>query len=359
LKPYPKLEEVFDTLKEKPKILRVEDIEEKSAEWLVDDLIPKGQITSLVGSGGVGKTHMLCYIVSCITNGIPFYTEGTEEKEPQTVLYLSAEDSFSVTLKPRLRKMGADLSKVYTVDITDPTFSELTLTSPTLDDLIKEIKPALMILDPIQSFIDSNVKLSERNGVRRCVQTLIGYGSEYGTTTILVVHTNKRSLAHGRDRMADSADLWDVSRSVLMIGKTTEDNVRYMSHEKCNYGMLQQTVLFSIHKDSIDFVGRSDKRDEDFVYMQGKKREKPTPARDDAKEYILQSIGENRVQIGELKKRAKTNGISEHTFERAVKDLEEENIVKRVQVSRGGQSKGFDWYLMYDIGNMAENSSDD
>lgn len=348
-----KMEDIFEDLAIKPKVLRVEDIEEKNAEWLIDGLIPKDQITSLVASGGAGKTTMLCQMIACLTNGLPFWTEESENKERRTVLYLSAEDSFEVTLRKRLRTMGADLSKVYTVNISDPVFSDLTLSSKALSNLIEEYKPSLLILDPIQSFVESSIKLSERNGVRRCVQSLIGYGTKYGTTTILVVHTNKRSLASGRDRMADSADLWDVSRSVLMIGKTNEDNIRYMSHEKCNYGQLQQTILFSIHNDGLNFEGLSDKRDEDYVYMRGKKKEKPAPAREDAKAYILQSIGEGKVQIGELKKRAKLNGISEHTFDRAVSDLEDENIIKRERVSRG-QSKGFDWYLMFAIADTAE-----
>ena len=82
--------------------------------------------------------------------------------------------------------------------------------------------------------------------------------------------------------------------------------------------------------------------------MRGKKNEKPAPAREDAKNYICQSIAENKVQIGELMRNAKNNGISEHTFKRAVKELEDDGIIKRLQISRG-QSKGVDWYLMYAI----------
>lgn len=348
------LMEVISLLNPKPKVLKVEDIEEKKPEWLIDGIIPKGQITSLVASGGAGKTTMLCQFISCLTNGKPFWTEDSQEKEPKTILYLSAEDSFETTLKARLRNMGADLSKVLTVSISDELFRDITFTSQILEDLIKDHRPDLLIFDPIQSFIDEKIKLSERNGVRRCVQNLIGYGSEYGTTTILVVHTNKRFGASGRDRMSDSSDLWDVSRSVLMIGKTDKDNIRYMSHEKCNYGMLQQTILFEIHSNSIEFIGRTDKRDEDYVYMKGKTRDRPTPARNDAREFILQSVADDRVSIGELKRNAELSGISKHTFDRAVHDLIEEHIIKRISKSLG-KGKGTEWYLMMDITDTPEN----
>lgn len=345
-----KLDDIADDeLRAKPKILCVNDIEEKTAEWLVDGLIPKGQITSLVACGGAGKTTMLCKIVSCLTNGIPFVSEDESSvKEPLSVLYLSAEDTFEHTLRPKLRVMGADMSKIFTVSISDPCFSEMTFSSKTLEGVIKDNRPSLIIFDPIQSFFGEHVRLAERNDVRRCVQTLIGYGTEYGTSTILVVHTNKRMGAFGRDRMADSSDLWDVSRSVLMIGETDEKGIRYMSHEKCNYGQLQQTILFSIHSTGINFEGLSDKRDEDYVYMRGKKKEKSAPALDEAKAYILQSIADGSVHAGELKKGATNNGISDATYKRAISELKVDGIIKYESVSRG-QSKGVDQYVMFAI----------
>lgn len=82
--------------------------------------------------------------------------------------------------------------------------------------------------------------------MRDCMAPLISLGEETGTTFIVVCHTNKRPKASGRDRIADSADLWDVSRSVLMAGYTEDQGVRYLSNEKNNYTTLQETLLFTI-----------------------------------------------------------------------------------------------------------------
>ena len=337
-----------------PVVVCVSDCEEKEPEWLVEGLIPKGQITAIVGSGGVGKTTMLCKLIACLTNGIEFMAEDDSQKyEPKTVMYLSAEDSFEIVLKKKLRKMGADLSKIFTVMISDQFFSQLTFGSEILENVIKTRRPSLIIFDPIQSFFESNVRMAERNDVRRCIQTLIGYGTLYDTTSLLVVHTNKRSLAYGRDRMADSSDLWDASRSVLMFGETDVKPIRYMSHEKCNYGPLQQTVLFSISDQDVIFEGRSDKRDEEYVYLRGKSREKTAPAREEAKAFILQNIAEGPIQVGELKKAAKANGISEHTLDRAKSELKEEGVIKYDKRSRG-QSKGVDWYVMFAIADVTD-----
>ena len=36
---------------------------------------------------------------------------------------------------------------------------------------------------------------------------------------LIIEHANKQSGVWGRKRIADSADIWDISRSVIMAGK--------------------------------------------------------------------------------------------------------------------------------------------
>lgn len=56
-------------------------------------------------------------------------------------------------------------------------------------------------------------------------------GEKYGTTFIIIVHTNKQVGLWGRKRIADSADIWDIARSVLIAGEAN-DGLRYISQEK-------------------------------------------------------------------------------------------------------------------------------
>ena len=66
-------------------------------------------------------------------------------------------------------------------------------------------------------------------------------------TFIIVVHVNKQSGVYGRKRIADSSDIWDASRSVLMLGETQEKGVRYLTQEKSNYGKLEKTALYTLN----------------------------------------------------------------------------------------------------------------
>ena len=236
----------------KPLLVSLSDVEEKEAEWLVWEYMPKGQIGVLAGDGGAGKTTIWCGLAAAVSNGIKVFFEAENPNEnpfvdrgPQKVIFFSSEDSLEYTLKARLRKDGANLNNIYSVSLKDERFSQIKFNSPILKDLIKEVKPALVIFDPIQAFIPPDIQMGQRNAMRNCLNPLIGLGEEYGTTFLIIVHTNKRQGVYGRNRIADSADVWDIARSVLITG-VTKDNVRYISQEKSNYGEPGKTALYTI-----------------------------------------------------------------------------------------------------------------
>lgn len=133
-------------------------------------------------------------------------------------MFFSAEDSLKYTLARRLRKNGANLSRIISLDISDERFQAVKFNSDFLEQLLATYRPELCIFDPIQSFVPADIKMGDRNAMRQCLEPLIGYGDKYGTTFLIIEHTNKQSGVYGRRRIADSADIWDISRSVLIVG---------------------------------------------------------------------------------------------------------------------------------------------
>lgn len=313
-------------------LVSMNDVEEIEIEWLVKEYIPKGQITLLAGDGGSGKTSVVCQIVASVSSGKPcFMLEDTiftnvERQEPQTVLFFSAEDSMQHVLKKRLRLNGAVMENIKSIDPSDDRFERLKFDDPFLGELIKEHRPALVIFDPIQSFIPWKADLSKRNQVRQSLTNLIKYGEKYGCTFLIIVHTNKQSNVWGRKRIADTADLWDAARSVLIAGETGEDNIRYISHEKCNYGPTGETVLFSIENGAVKFNGYSGKKDREYVnalftIQRDIKREA-------AKDFILGYLENGAVKVKDLDAAAKAAGYSGTGIKRAKAELKSEGLVK-------------------------------
>lgn len=316
----------------KPLLISLSDVEEKEVEWLVWEYMPKGQINIFAGDGGSGKTTLWCGLAAAVSNGTKVFFEADNlnenpfvEREPQKVMFFSSEDSLEYTLKARLRKAGANLDNIYSASLRDERFSQIKFNSPILKDLIKEVRPALVIFDPIQAFIPPDIQMGQRNAMRNCLNPLIGLGEEYGTTFLIVVHTNKRQGVYGRNRIADSADVWDIARSVLITG-ATKDNLRYLSHEKSNYGEPGRTALYTIEDGVAVFKECCDKHDADFV----KERDLSAyqaPQRQGAEAFIMDFLKNGKRPTSELDEAAKAAGITSTTLRRAKEQLRDRKIL--------------------------------
>lgn len=341
-------------------LVDIDTAPEEEPEWLVRGYIPKYQITSMVGDGGSGKTTAWCKLVADISSGNRPFLLGQpgglnlKEHDPQKVLFFSAEDSYKYVLRRKLRLNGANLKNIKTMDISDERFKRIKFNDPFLEQLIIAHRPALIVFDPIQAFIPENIKMGERNAMRSCTEPLIGYGEKYMCTFLLIVHTNKMAGVWGRKRMADSSDLWDISRSVLMMGETNEPGIRYISQEKSNNGPLRSTVLFSIEGGVVKYKGMSDKTDKDFITAAAQ-AVKQAPARDEAKEFILDFLKDGEKPVAELDEMAAVMGISKNTLGRAKTELKQENKIK--MWSRGNR-KEKKWFTSLirceDVGEKSE-----
>ena len=147
---------------------------------------------------------------------------------------------------------------------------------------------------------------------------------------MIVAHSNKGKNVWGRKRLADSSDLWDIARSVFLLGRTP-DKHRYISHEKSNYGPLQKTIIFDITPDeTVSFVDYSELTDRDYVLAaswdtQGKS------TRLDAKEFILDTLRQagDKIPVAELDELAEAIGFSVGgALRRAKAELKQENAIK-------------------------------
>lgn len=305
------------------------DFQEEEARWLIPGWLPEGQITLLAGDGGVGKTSIWVNLAASVSAGKPSILDATGgSRAPGSVLIATTEDSISKKLLKKLREAGAMLESIRAMNLAADKGGQLRgfkFGSDMLAQVIRTYRPTLAVFDPVQGFVPPLLNMGSRNAMRDCLAPLINLGEEVGTTFLLICHTNKRKGAYGRDRIADSADLWDISRSVIMAGYTEDQGVRYLSNEKNNYAELQETVLFSIDsRGQIVKEGTSWKRDKDFV--QDAARAASAPQREGCKEFLVQTIEEagGGMPTADLDAKAKQAGYSFTAIKRAKSDLKKE-----------------------------------
>lgn len=256
------LEKPLDT---KPLRIKTADkLDNSPVEWLIPEWIPKRGIVLLSADGGTGKTFVWVSLLASLSKGeSTFLRYDPSIKEERKVLCISGEDPENI-LRSRLERAGAKLENV--LAIAQDTESEaITFDSSFLESVIAEYRPAIVVFDPLQSFIGSNVDMSRRNQMRQALKPLAVISSKYDLPVLIVMHTNKRD-ADGRNKLADSSDIWDIARAVMMCG-FTEDKERYISLEKSSYTdhLAVHTILFSLEGGKVHFTGTTEMKMKDFI----------------------------------------------------------------------------------------------
>lgn len=318
----------------------LDTIEETEKEWLIPGWIPKGCVTLLCSDGGIGKTSIWCSLVADLTAGRPTIFDksgGPDDLFPDNigkhnVMYFSKEDSTKSVLKAKIRKAHGDETRIHCFTLDDSRINKVWYGSEFLEALIKKYKPEICVFDTLQTFLPESVDMAKRKDMRDALDPLNQMGAKYGTSFLLIMHTNKSSLS-GRQRMADSSDIWDLGRSAIMAGRTKDNNIRYLSQEKCNYGELQETILFSITDNGVVFKGLTKKKDRDF--MNERQYDVSSPKLDEAKEFIIEYLEQSRSEQTwkSIADGAAAAGIAKSTAEEARAVLvKERKIVKHQRI---------------------------
>ena len=339
-------------------LVSLDQVEEKEPEWLIDGWIPKQSVTLIGAEGGTGKTSIWTHIVAKISAGkTTMFDTGYTERKPSKVMYFSSEDSADTVIKKKIRDQGGNMGNVLTLDYGNKRFNEITFSdNGLLEQLIKRYRPVLCVFDPVQQFIPDKVKMAERNAMRRCLAPLKRLAEVYNVTFILICHANKRDGASGRKRLADTSDLWDFARSVIMLGNTGEGDTRYASHEKSNYSKLRKTVLYKITTEGVEYAGTSTMHDREYVLREQASKNQPSIQRQDAEQFIMEFLQHSggRAEISALTEAAKNADLSTNAMNNAKSALINAGTVKRVCESRG-KGKGSKWYLEAALPELADN----
>ena len=342
----------------------MDTVPEEEAQWLVPGYIPQGQITLLAADGGVGKTSFWCQLLAALSTGratlleemslkwdsdslsgkadTPAETLSVKQDTPYKErwgAFFSTEDSVRKKLKKKLRLAGAKMMNLITLESSSAALLELRLGSPELSDFIHSYRPALCVLDPIQGFLPHGVNMAARNEIRECLAPLMALGEQVGTAFLLVCHTNKRAGAWGRTRLADSADLWDAARSVLMMGDAG-DGRRYLSQEKNNYGPLQPTRLYTFSDSGLLVpAGLTQKRDKEF---QLQAQPSAAPKREGCKEAILDIIKQEGepISVTALDQILREEGYSRRVIQSVKDELKTAGLI---HYQRQGRRKDGKW----------------
>lgn len=322
---------------EKQYIIKTADqLDNSPVEWLIPDWIPKRGITLLFGDGGTGKSYLWVSLASALSKG----NRNVLCSEPSTetkVLCLSGEDAECV-LRKRFESANGNLKNIYAIG-QDSEVPNITFSGEVLEEIIDDVKPGLLIFDPLQSFIGSNVDMSRRNQMRQAMKPLQALSSKHNMPIVVICHSNKREkVESGRDKLADSADLWDIARSVIMCG-IGDNNERYISLEKSSYAdhLHVPTVLFNIEAGRLVPNGTVSMKMRDFVRERKTNNEnKVTTKKSECEDAILSLLSSDAWKnANQLKTALKDKGYGDKTIKTALQSLKAQGFIEMHRLNGG------------------------
>ena len=298
------------------KIIRMSDVELTPVEWLWKPYLPFGKLSVLQGNPGEGKTYFAMHLAAACTNGklLP----NMERMEPFNVIYQTAEDGLGDTVKPRLIEAGADLNRVLVIDDSDV---QLTLSDERIEKAIVENNARLVIIDPIQAYLGSDVDMNRANEVRPIFMRLGQVAQRTGCAILLIGHLNKAAGMQSLQRGLGSIDIAAAVRSVMFIGKLKHDpTMRILTHEKSSLAPPGVSLAFSLGDEGgFRWVGEYDITADEMLSGIEPQRETKTQQ---AKDLICTLLaGGKQVLSEDIDKAALERGIPGRTVRDAKREL--------------------------------------
>lgn len=300
------------------KLINMNDVEVTEVKWLWKPYIPIGKITIIQGDPGEGKTTMILAIASALTTGaiLPLSEEALE---CSNVIYQTAEDGLSDTIKPRLLAAGADCSKVIVID---ESHKELTLSDKRIEEAIMETNAQLLIIDPLQAYLGSGVDMHRANEIRPIFKNLSSVAERTGCAIVIIGHMNKAGGTKGLYRGLGSIDI-TAARSVLLVGRVRADpSIRVMAQIKSSLAPEGKKIAFKLDEENgFVWIGEYDI---DLEELLGASSTESVLKR--AEKLIKEVLDDGAKSSDYVVERAKEKHISQRTLKTAKKNLEVKSI---------------------------------
>jgi RecA-family ATPase len=336
----------FESRGSVPQVRCFGDIEPEEVKWIWGSRIPLGMLSEIVGDPDVGKSTLCCAIAASVSRGQALPGDLQLPRNPRSVLFLSAEDSPGATIRPRLERAGADLSRCHILDgIADehgdlhPINLRAREHRQHLAEVLDRIEASLLVIDPIVSYLgtlDSH-KDAEVRGVLSPLSS-IAQNNECGI--ILIRHLSKLSSARkALHRAGGSIGFSAAVRSSLLVGPIEEGSPeRAIVSLKHNLSDCPPSVGFTLEDG--EFRWTSELREitaSDLLESEANAQEKSE--REEAAEWLAEVLKEGPLPASEVQERA------EGELSCSFKTLKRAKRRAGVESKYDGRTRGWSWQL--------------
>lgn len=318
--------------KEQPKkqpiawITTMEEIREEATQWLWRNRIALGRMTLIGGDPGTGKTYASLAIAAAESRGDAL-PGGDKPKEPSNVLLISLEDGLPDVIKPRLRLLNADQSRI-AVPNPERNLPAVLINASAIEQMVKALGPRLVILDPLMAFA-SGRNTREGAQMRQMLTPLIDLAGRYSFALLVVLHLNKGNTK-AIYKFQESIDIVAQARSAFIVANDQNDRYQHViAHAKTNGSIKAPSINFWIHENgAFEWGDESDVNADELVSNEQQQRRADSQV-EKAKDFLREALKSGPIRQTELSEKAKRLGIQGSIW-RAKEELEVRSIKEKV-----------------------------
>ena len=173
-------------------LLRADQVKSEPVAWLWQGWLARAKVHVFGGDPGAGKTTIALDLAAIITRG-GRWPDGSQA-EPGDVLFWSGEDDIADTLKPRLARAGADMTRMHFVEgFSKDGRKQAFDPAEHMADLSEAIgamqRPAMLVIDPLVAMVTGEDKGNAP--VRRNLQPLADLAIERRVAVLGIHHLSK------------------------------------------------------------------------------------------------------------------------------------------------------------------------
>lgn len=198
-------------------------------EWLVEGYFPHPSITLLVGDGGAFKSLYAQALAVSVAAGVPLFNRF-KTPSAHRVVYVQSE-SGRRDFRSRLLRIAQGAGIDYPYDELEAlhAVSNVTLDLGSANDfdrfkerVIHQIEPELVIIDALIDFHTADENSSKE--IRPLALNLRSLRDEYGTSVLILHHTNKSPFAtKGSSKMRGTTALWNAMDGRWVLERNGDD----------------------------------------------------------------------------------------------------------------------------------------
>ena len=204
-------------------------------DYLVDRLLPRGTLCSLVGESDTGKSSILRQLAVSVAYGDDTFIGFKLNENYQNVVYVSTEDNEMSTSAWLNKYLGED-----TIDNEVLSKLKFLFITENLNDNIRKVVSEncldLLIIDCYTDVFEGS--MNDSNIVRSFLTKYNNLVNQYGVTIVFLHHTKKSSegMKPNKNSILGSQGFEAKMRSVMMLTKDKDDvSLRHLCVVKNNY----------------------------------------------------------------------------------------------------------------------------